>query len=149
MRFFRLFYYDLIRNHTFRRIFYSFPFQLVLLDLKKNLGLLTFWLIFFGFITEKIAVSYGVPYLFLEPEYFDKISFVSFFIVGFSCGGFIMAYNISSFIKNADRFPFLASLRYPFMKFCLNNFFLPLLFIFVYSIQIFISLKEVLSGKSS
>ena len=142
MRFFRLFYYNLIRNHAFRRVFYSFPFQLVLLDLKKNLGLLVFWLIFFGFITNKLAVSYGVPYLFLEPEYFNEISVISFFIVGFSCGGFIMAYNISSFIKNANRFPFLASLRYPFMKFCLNNFFLPLLFVFVYCSQIFISLKE-------
>ena len=54
-------------------------------------------------------------------EYYNKISAVAFLIVGFSCGGFIMAYNISSFIKNADRFPFLASLRFPLMKFCLNT----------------------------
>jgi hypothetical protein len=123
-------------------VFFSFPFQLVVLDLKKNLGLLTFWLIFFGFICNKIAVAYGVPFLFLEPEYFNEISFMSFFIVGFSCGGFIMAYDISSFIKNADRFPFLASLRFPFMKFCLNNFVVPLIFVFVYCIQIFIFLKD-------
>jgi hypothetical protein len=142
MRFIKLYYYNIIRNHLFRRIFYSFPFQLVLLDFKKNLALLAFWLIFFGFITNKVAVNYGVPFLFLQPEYFNKIGFLSFFIVGFSCGGFIMAYDISSFIKNADRFPFLASLRFPFMKFCLNNFVIPLLFIIVYCIQIFIFLQD-------
>jgi hypothetical protein len=142
MRFIKLYYYNIIRNPLFRRAFYSFPFQLVLLDFKKNLGLLAFWLIFLGFITNKVASNYGVPFLFLQPEYFNHIGFLSFFIVGFSCGGFIMAYDISSFIKNADRFPFLASLRFPFMKYCLNNFVVPLIFIIIYCIQIFIFLQD-------
>ncbi|MGB3947665.1 MAG: patatin-like phospholipase family protein [Bacteroidia bacterium] len=92
-------------------------------------------------ITNNVAPNYGVAYLFLGPEYFNKISFISYFIVGFSFGGFIMAYNIASFIKNAYRFPFLASLRYPFMKYCLNNFFIPFLFIVTYCYKVFVFLK--------
>lgn len=129
------------KNRFFRRFFYSFAFRLVLLDFKKNLILLFFWLFVFGMITSNVAPNYGVAYLFLEPQYFNKISFLSYFIVGFSCGGFIMAYNIASFVKNAYRFPFLASLRYPFMKFCLNNFVIPLLFVVLYSFQIYFFLK--------
>lgn len=127
-----------IRKHpTFRRLYYSFFFRLLMLDFKKNLLLLVFWSLLFGMITNNIAPNYGIAYLFLGPEYFNKISFLSYFIVGFSCGGFIMAYNIASFIQNAYRFPFLASLRFPFMKYCLNNFVIPLIFITLYCFQIY------------
>ena len=130
------------RKHpTFRKLIYSFPFRLVLLDFKKNLLLVVFWFLFFGIITNSVASRYGVAYLFLGPEYFDKISFLSYFILGFSCGGFIMAYNIASYIKNAFRFPFLATLRNPFLKYCLNNFFFPLLFITLYCFLVFSFLK--------
>ncbi|OFY85088.1 MAG: hypothetical protein A3F72_04905 [Bacteroidetes bacterium RIFCSPLOWO2_12_FULL_35_15] len=130
-----------LKNSSFRRIFFSFSFRLIMLDLKKNQLLLIFWLVFFGMITHNVAMRYGLSYLFLGPEYFDKISALAYFIVGFSCGGFIMAYNISSFIKNAFRFPFLASLRYPFLKYCINNFVIPFLFVILYCIQIFFFLK--------
>jgi hypothetical protein len=129
------------KQRAFRRIYYSFFFRLLMLDFKKNLILLIFWLFIFGMITNNVAPNYGVAYLFLEPEYFNRISFFSYFIVGFSCGGFIMAYNIASFIKNAYRFPFLASLRYPFMKYCLNNFTLPIVFITLYCFQVYFFLK--------
>lgn len=112
-----------------------------MLDFKKNLLLLIFWALLFGMITNKVAPNYGIAYLFLGPEYFNKISFLSYCIVGFSCGGFIMAYNIASFIKNAYRFPFLASLRFPFMKYCLNNFVIPVLFIALYCFQIYFFLR--------
>lgn len=131
-----------IRKHpAFRRFYFSFPFRLLLLDFKKNLLLLLFWLFFFGVITNHVSPNYGVAFLFLGPEYFNKISVFSYFIVGFSCGGFIMAYNIASFIKNAYRFPFLASLRSPFMKYCLNNFILPVLFITLYCFKIYFFLN--------
>jgi len=126
-----------IRKHPrFRRFFFSFTFRLLLLDIKKNSLLVIFWLIFFGIITNSIAKPYGVSYLFLGPEYFDEVSWLSYFIVGFSCGGFIMAYNMSSYIKNGFRFPFLATLHNPFMKYCLNNFIIPLCFITLYIIEI-------------
>lgn len=130
------------KNHTFRRFYYSFSFRLLLLDAKKNTPLLFFWAFLFAMITHNFANSYGVPFLFVGPEYFNEISFLSFFIVGFSSGGFIMAYNISSFIRNADRFPFIASLKYPFMKYCLNNFFIPLVFTTLYCFEIYFFLKD-------
>lgn len=132
-----------IQKHpAFRRFFYSFYFRLILLDFKKNQLLLVFWLFFFGIITNHVAPRYGVAYLFWGPEYFDQISSISYFITGFACGGFIMSYNIASYIKNAFRFPFLATLRNPFMKYCLNNFFIPFTFVALYCFQIFYFLRN-------
>ena len=132
-----------IRKHpAFRRLFYSFFFRLFLLDFKKNSVLVLFWLLFFGFITNNIAKPYGVAFLFLEPEYLNEISWLSYFIIGFSCGGFIMSYHMSSFIKNGFRFPFLATLKNPFMKYCLNNFIFPTSFVLLYIIQVAVFLTE-------
>jgi hypothetical protein len=99
--------------------------------------MLVYWLILFGFILQKIAPKYGIPYLFLNPEYLNNVSFWSYLIIGFGVGGFIMAFNISSYIMNAFRFPFLATTSNPFLKYCLNNFILPLTFIVVYCVQIY------------
>ena len=136
------------KNHFFRRFFYSFYFRLILLDFKKNQLLVIIWLLFFGIITNSIAPRYGLSYLFLGPEYFNKISMLSYFIIGFACGGFIMSYNIASFIKNAFRFPFLATLRNPFLRYCVNNFFTPLVFTILYCIEIgiFLSNENIFSG---
>jgi hypothetical protein len=91
-----------------------------------------YWLVLFGFITESIASRWGIPYLFLDPEYMGKVDFWSFMIIGGALGGFIMTYNISSYILNGFRFPFLATLSRPFLKFILNNFIVPLFFVVVY-----------------
>ncbi len=98
---------------------------------------MVFWAIMFGFVTGTIAPRYGVPFLFLSPEYFDKVSFLSYFILGFACGGFIMAFNISSYIMNGYRFPFIATLYNPFLKYCVNNAVIPFLFIATYLYNIF------------
>lgn len=90
------------------------------------------WLLFFGFITRSLAAKYGVPYLFLYPEYLNRVGVRAYMILGFSCGGFIMAYNISSYIVNSFRFPFLATLDRPFFTYCINNFPIPLAFIITY-----------------
>jgi hypothetical protein len=118
------------KNHVpwTKRIAYFFPIQLILVHLKKNQVLLLFWLLLFGFITKNVASNYGAHYLFLNPEYLNKVGFLSYFIVGFSCGGFIMAFNISSFIINGFRFPFVATLSNSFLKYCLNNFIIPITF---------------------
>lgn len=131
----------------FRHILYSFYFRLILLDLKKNLFFLLLWLLLLGMITNNVAPSYGISYLFLGPEYLGKISWLSYFLTGFACGGFIMAYNIASYIKNAFRFPFLATLHFPFTKYCLNNFFFPLVFMVIYSykVAIFLDQEELMS----
>ncbi|HNQ12487.1 MAG TPA: patatin-like phospholipase family protein [Bacteroidia bacterium] len=115
-----------------RRIYYSFPVQLVLMHIKKNLLLVSFWLLLIGIISQNLFNRFGVPYLFLDPEYLGEVNFLSFFIVGLSLGAFVMSYNISSYILNSFRFPFLATLSKPFQKYCFNNFVFPLAFVLVY-----------------
>lgn len=115
---------------------YSFPIQLLAVHVKKNQFILLFWFVLFVFIFKGMGMDYGVPFLFLDPEYLDKVSFWSYLIVGFSCGGFVMAFNIASYIMNAFRFPFLATMARPFFKYCLNNFILPLSFTICYCVCI-------------
>lgn len=120
-----------------KRFIFSFPIQLLMLLLKKNHVLLIYWIILFGFVTGLFGSRFGVPYLFLDPEYIGTVGFKSFFIMGFATGCFIMVFNISSYIVNGFRFPFIATLSRPFMKFTLNNFILPTSFVLVYLYQIF------------
>lgn len=119
-----------------RYAYYSFPFQLFLLQIKKHSFFILCWLILFGAVSQFFGVSYGIPLLFLDPEYLGNVNFLSFLIVGFTMGGFFMAWNISFYILNSYRFEFLASLVNPFVQFCLNNIFFPLLFTVVYIISL-------------
>lgn len=114
------------------RIIFFFPFQLVLAQIKKNIVLLSIWIILFGFISKKLGLGFGIPYLFLYPEFLGKVDFTSHIILGFACGGFIMAFNISSYILNAYSFPIIATLSRPFFKFCVNNFMIPVSFLLFY-----------------
>ncbi|MCT4580433.1 MAG: patatin-like phospholipase family protein [Flavobacteriales bacterium] len=133
------------------QIWYFFPLQLLLLHLKRNQVVLLFWAILFLYITQAIGLKYGIPFLFLTPEYFDSIDFLSYFILGVATGGFIMAFNIYSYIMFASEFPFLATFSRPFIKFCYNNFIIPLLYVllycwFSYSFQIN---EELISSKDA
>lgn len=114
------------------RFFYSFPVQLVVVLLKKNHILLLYWIILFGWVTNSISKTFGIPYLFLDPEYVGTVGFTSFFIMGFATGSFVMVFNISSYIINAFRFPFIATLSRPFLKYTMNNFIVPTLFVLTY-----------------
>ncbi|MDB9775237.1 patatin-like phospholipase family protein [Vicingaceae bacterium] len=122
---------------TFRkrlsRLIYFFPIQLVFVHLKKSQQLLIFWILLFLIISGNFGERYGILYLFLDPEYLGKVNFMSYLIVGFSLGGFVMAFNIASYVNNGFRFPFLATQERPFLKYCINNSFIPLLFIGYYS----------------
>ncbi len=115
-----------------RRILFFFPFQLLFMHLKRNHLLLLIWLVLFGFVTGALGMKYGIPYLFLYPEYLGKVEVWSHFILGFSMGGFIMAFNIYSYVMYGHLFPFLATLARPFLKFCFNNSVLPLIFLLTY-----------------
>ena len=126
----------------FQKLIYFFPIQLFLVHLKKNQQLLLFWLILFLAIYKQLGLKYGVPYLFLAPEYLGDLSFYSYLIVGFSLGGFVIAYNISSYIMNGFRFPFLATLSKPFLKYSINNSMIPLGFIVSYLILTYQFLAE-------
>ena len=118
------------------RIFYSFPVQLVIMHLKKNQIMMMYWLVLFGFITESFAKRFGIPFLFLDPEYMGRVGLGSAFIMGVCLGAFIMAFNITSFMLNSFRYPFLATLSKTFIKYAHNNFVIPLLFVLVYTICI-------------
>jgi len=133
------------------RLFYFFPLQLLFVHLKKNQQLLLFWLLLFLAIFKKVGLKYGIPYLFLAPEYLGKISLSSFFIVGFAVGGFVTAFNISSYIMNGFRFPFLATLSKPFLKYSINNATIPLVFILCYSLKTyeFLTVNENLGALES
>jgi hypothetical protein len=114
------------------RFIFSFPVQLVVVLIKKNHILLLYWLILFGFVSGFLSQRFGIPYLFLDPEYLGRVGFRSFFLMGCATGVFTMVFNISSYIVNGFRFPFIATLSRPFMKYTLNNFFMPILFLVVY-----------------
>jgi hypothetical protein len=118
------------------RLLYSFSIQLVVMHLKKNQLTMLYWFILFGFVTQSFSKRFGIPYLFLDPEYLGEVNMLSFFIVGIACGVFIMAFNVSSYILNSFRFPFLASLSKAFQKYTFNNFVIPASFVLVYIIEI-------------
>ncbi|MFM7023944.1 MAG: patatin-like phospholipase family protein [Flavobacteriales bacterium] len=122
----------LLQNLYVKRWLYFFPLQLVWVHLKNNHFIIMFWLVILGFITGNIASNYGIQHLFLSPEYLHHVSLFAYFIMGFSYGGFVMAFNISSYIMNGHRFAFLATLSRPFIKYCVNNSILPIIGIVIY-----------------
>lgn len=115
---------------------YSFPVQLFILNIKKNQLLLVFWLLLMVIVTEQFGSSVGLPSLFLEPEYLDKVNFWSFFIVGITLGIFTLSYQITSYILDSQKFNFLGGLPRPFTKFLINNSTIPFLFTGVYLVHL-------------
>ncbi len=109
-----------------------FPVQLFLLHIRRSHLLIVFWLLLFAFVGGFLAKNYGLSYLFLTPEYLDKVNFISYFIVGVAGGLFVMAFHISSYIYYSYRYPFLATLSRPLWKFSINNSVIPVLFIGFY-----------------
>ncbi|MBM3186103.1 MAG: patatin-like phospholipase family protein [Bacteroidetes bacterium] len=109
-----------------------FPFRLIQSQLKYNFFGLIYWVILFLIISESLGYAFGIPFLFFSPEYLGKISCLSFLFLGFSIGGFTMAYNVYSYTKIGPRFPFLIVVSTPFFRFCINNSLIPLVFIVFY-----------------
>src|SRR5690606_14833782 len=115
---------------------YSFPVQLLLNNFKRNHVLLLCWIILIAMITGAVGKYLGIPYLFLDPEYLNKVNFTSFFIMGVCTAGFTMAFHITCYINDGHRFTFVGTLPRPFTKFCVNNGVIPLAFFIVYIYQI-------------
>ncbi|HNR49084.1 MAG TPA: hypothetical protein PKN14_07525 [Bacteroidia bacterium] len=126
-----------MKNPVLRTIYYSFPVQLIILHVKKGQLLLLYWIFLFACVLQNFGNNFGIPYLFLDPEYMGKVSWLAFFIIGVCLGIFIMAYNISSYMLNSFRFPFLACLYKTFEKYCYNNAVMPVLFLLTYIISIY------------
>ncbi len=123
-------------------LFYSFPVQLIILHLRRNLLLICSWLLLLLLMTGMLGNRLGLQYLFLDPEYLGKVNFLSFFIVGLAYGVFFMSWNLTAYLLTAHHFPFLASLSRPFTKFTLNNLLLPLSF-FIYYLAVIVYFQWV------
>jgi hypothetical protein len=131
----------------FHHIYYSFPVQLVLLHFRKYQVLLIFWLLLASVINSGFMKNFGADALFFMPEYLGNVDFLSALLVGMAMGIFFMSWNITTFILHTKRFKFLAAASKPFLKYCINNAVLPLLFLFFYLIKaiLFNANKELLS----
>jgi hypothetical protein len=129
-----------------KAIYYFFPVQLVLLHVKRFQILLIFWGILFSTLNGGFMRSYGANALFLSPEYLGNVSPVSAGIVGMATGIFIMSWNITTFILFSRHFRFLATTTKPFLKYCINNAIIPLIFLVFYFIKViqFSADKELL-----
>lgn len=121
-----------------RNILFAFPIQLIVLHFKKNVLLLSFWAVLLLFITGGIGKTFGLKYLFLDPEYLNQVNFWSFYFIGLAFAGFVTAWNISTYLLHSTRFPFIASLHRPFIQFSVNNSLFPILFIIFYFYKIIV-----------
>lgn len=90
----------------------------------------------FGYVTGFMGTFYGIHNLFLNPEYLGEVGILSFFILGFALGGFIMAWHLSFYLVNSHRFNFLATSSRPFIIFCFNNGIIPSVFVGVFAVNI-------------
>ena len=92
--------------------------------------------------------TYGVDSLYLAPEYLGDVNFLSAALVGIAVAIFIMSWNITTFILFSRHFRFLAATTNPFLKYCINNAVIPLVFLLFYFIKAvnFEVFKELLSG---
>ena len=115
-----------------KNIFYSFPIQLLILHFRKYQILLVIWAILTSTINSGFLENFGADSLFFVPEYMGKVNALSTALVGITMGVFFMSWNITTFILHTKRFKFLATTSKPFLKYCINNSVLPLLFLFFY-----------------
>jgi hypothetical protein len=116
-------------------IFYSLPLQLLLLHFRKYQVLLLFWIVLFATISGYLMQSFGADALFLAPEYLGDVNSLSTALIGMSVGVFIMSWNITTFILFSRHFTFLAATQFPFLKYCINNSIIPLVFLIFFLIR--------------
>ena len=115
-------------------IYYFLPVQLLLLHFRKYQFLLVFWLILFLTITNRFASHFGASSLFLAPEYFGKISFLSMMLLGGAMCVFTMMWHITTFIIHSKRIPHMGATRHAFVVYCYNNCIIPITFLCFYSV---------------
>ena len=114
---------------------FSLPIQLLVLHFRKYQIFLLFWYILFATIAGSFMKNYGADTLFLAPEYFNQVNAISTAITGFAIGIFIMSWNITTFILHGHLVSFLATTSQPFLKYCINNALLPIIFLIFYFVH--------------
>jgi hypothetical protein len=120
---------DLFR---FRGIFQLFPMRLLLVHIKRNTLLSIVWVFLFGVAVQDWGRVMGMPYLFLDPEYKNAASGLSMGILGAAFGTFSMAFHLTGYVLDGDKFKFMAAKRHPFLLYYLNNGLLPFAYLIVY-----------------
>lgn len=130
-----------------RGFIYSFPIQLLFLHFRKYQVLLLFWFILFSTVNGTFMKTFGADSLYLAPEYLGNVNSISSAIVGMAVGMFIISWNISTFILFTRHFRFLAATTNPFLKYCINNSIIPIIFLVFYFIKAyhFDHYKELIS----
>lgn len=116
-------------------IWQSLPIQLFLLHFRRYQVFLIFWYILFATVAGGFMFTFGANSLFLAPEYLGEVNTLSTAIVGFALGIFVMSWNITTFILHSKNVKFLATTAQPFLKYCINNAVLPLVFLIFYLIK--------------
>jgi len=79
--------------------------------------------------------TFGADALFLAPEYLGNVNGAAAAIVGITTGIFVMSWNITTFILHSKRCRFLITTAKPFLKYCINNSIIPLLFLIIYFVS--------------
>jgi hypothetical protein len=115
-----------------RGFYYSLPIQLLFLHFRRYQILLVFWFILFSVVDGVFMKSFGADSLFLAPEYLGNVTAISFAIVGIAIGMFIMSWHVTTFILFSRNFKFLATTTNPFLRYCINNSVIPLIFLVFY-----------------
>jgi hypothetical protein len=115
-----------------RGFYYSLPIQLLFLHFRKYQALLIFWFVLFSTINGSFMKAFGAGSLFLAPEYLGNVNMLSFSIVGIAIGMFIMSWHVTTFILFSRHFKFLAATSNPFLRYCINNSIIPLIFLLFY-----------------
>jgi hypothetical protein len=118
------------------KVFHSLPIRLFISQIKRSHVLLLSWFFMFAVVTNQLGKYLGIPSLFLDPEYLNKVNFLSFFIMGVVVAGFTTAFHITCYIVDGYRYNFLGSLKKPFAKFSINNSLIPIVFLIVYLVNI-------------
>ena len=78
-------------------------------------------LFLFLFVSGGFGKDFGIPYLFLEPEYLSENSFWSMMLVGAALGAFIASYQIAMYILESYRFHFMAFEKRAFSWICFRQ----------------------------
>jgi hypothetical protein len=115
-----------------RGFYYSLPIQLLFLHFRRYQVLLVFWFILFSIVDGVFMKSFGADSLYLAPEYLGNVTAISFAIVGIAIGMFIMSWHVTTFILFSRHFKFLATTTNPFLRYCINNSVIPLIFLLFY-----------------
>ena len=135
-------------KRVLKNIYYFFPIQLFILHFRKYQILLLFWLILVSTINGGLLKTFGADALFLAPEYLAVVNITGAIITGTALGIFFMSWNVTTFILHSRRFKFLATTSHPFLKYCINNALMPLLFLIFYFIRMyrFNAFEELMGG---